>query len=125
MPLSFAARPVATRGNSLDVGRPAPAKAELPTARRLPALAAEAMRRTFGKQEAAALTLARDPGAFSRKLRSGRLTLGELEAQGEIFLAHFGELLVEDFGHARRDPRDEAIDAIPGLVEQFLRAVRR
>jgi hypothetical protein len=108
--------------------RPRPVKATLDDNRRqlkLPGLVLEASRRAFGTQKAAALTVGKDEGNFSRDVKRATSTIELLEGLGPRFLGTLGKVLVEEYGGEAIDPQEQALALIPELVGQFLKAVKR
>lgn len=104
--------------------RPTPAKATLAETSRLSSVVSEAARRALGSQQAAALTLGKDEGNFSRDTKARRLTLAHLEGLGEPFLAELGDLLSKEYGSARIDPLDRAVGLLVQASEALLEAKR-
>jgi hypothetical protein len=115
--------------NSLVIPRPRPAKVttlDKTDSDRLSGVVIDAAKRAYGKQGAAAAQLGKDEGNFSRDVKAKRMTLGQLEGLGDVFLAELGVRLVEQFGalvspkdHARRAIKEarERLDEIEQYVE--------
>lgn len=85
----------------------------------------EAARAAFVKKHLAAAHLGRHHSNFNRSVREGTLRIEELEALGVPFLGRLGGLMVKHYDvGARVDPREQAIELIPELVRQILKAVK-
>lgn len=93
-----------------------PHKGQQNSAEKLSAVVSESARRVYGKQGAAAAQLGKDEGNFARDLKARRLTLGQLEALGDIFLAELGRGLLDQYGPVLT-PKDRA--------RRYLRELRR
>lgn len=129
MPNTLRDRSLTTLDEALVNTRPKPAKvttAYKTEAESLSPVVIEAGKKVYGKQEAMAAQLGKDPGNLSRDVNAERTTLAQLRALGPDFLAEFGKGLVEQYG-ALSTPEhrvkqaikraDEALDEIRQYVE--------
>lgn len=119
------------RDNGRVIPRPTPAKVTVPDKHpsdRLSGVVMESVKRAYGKQGAAAAQLGKDEGNFSRDLKAGRITIGQLDDLGSDFLAALGAELTSQFG-ALSSPADHTRRAIREIrarldeIEQFLELV--
>lgn len=132
MPVTMREPVETTPDRTLVTPRPQMAKAALDDKAgqgRLSEVVKEAAKRSHGKEGAAARHLGKDEGNFSRDVKAGRITIGQLEELGSAFLAAFGTELVQQFGPLS-DPADHAerlcdqMQAMVNELRQFVRASR-
>lgn len=128
MPPILANPPMTTPDKGLVSPRPKPAKAALPDNLRQDALSTvvlDAVKRSHGKQGAAAAALGKDEGNFSRDVKAGAMRLQDLKKLGPEFLGELGAGLVEQYG-ALTHPRERArqvtreIKSLADELDQFL-----
>ena len=80
-----------------------------------------ALVRVYGSKKAAAIELEKDRSQLRRQLEMGTLMIRELD-RPEV-LAALGEVLVEEFGGARKSKKQIAIQRLPELLALMLDAV--
>lgn len=86
-------------------------------------LLSEALRRGEGSHTSAALSMRKDLALLGRQVKHGRLRVDELADLNDAFFAEWGQLLVEQFGAARQDPKARARARLPELFEALLEAI--
>jgi hypothetical protein len=117
---------------TLDTVRLRPAKAQhqsptestrSPLLDRLAGVKKAALVAVHGSGKAAAIEIGCDQSQMNRQLTTGTFDMRQDATAGEAYLAKLGELLIEEFGAARKSKKQLAREALPLFVQQIAEAL--